>query len=137
MLLLVLPGSQLLGQAKSFKLVVNQANPVDSLTKKEVSNLFLKKVSRWSNGENVQPLDLVETSSVRVNFSKQIHGRKVSSIKAYWQKQIFSGRKIPPPEKKTDTQVLAFVRNNPGAIGYVSADTNSSNRRVKVLKIVK
>ena len=136
-MLFLLSGIQLPAQTTAYKLVVNRANPVNSLTKKEASNLFLKKVSKWSNGENVQPLDLVENSLVREKFSRDIHGRKVSSIKAYWQKQIFSGRKIPPAEKKTNTEVLAFVRNNPGAIGYVSTDSNVSSQRVKVLKIVK
>ncbi len=124
-------------QQKTFKVVVNKSNPVSSLTQKQVSNFFLKKVTKWSNGENVQPLDLIETSAVREKFSKDIHSRKVSSIKAYWQKQIFSGRKIPPPEKKSAREVLSFVSNNPGAIGYISATINETTRNVKVVKIVK
>ena len=127
----------LLAQQVTYKIVANKENPVSSLTQKEVSNLFLKKVTKWSNGENVQPLDLVETSPVRAKFSRDIHGRKVSSIKAYWQKQIFSGRKIPPPEKKTDTQVLSFVRNNVGAIGYISATNSGIPTNVKVIKVNK
>ena len=74
---------------------------------------------------------------MREKFSKDIHGRKVSSIKAYWQKQIFSGRKIPPPEKKSDREVLVFVQNNPGAVGYVSASANLSQYNVKALKVNK
>jgi ABC-type phosphate transport system substrate-binding protein len=123
------------GQQAGYNLVVHKDNPVSSLSKKEVSNLFLKKVSKWSNGESVQPLDLVETSPVREKFSREIHGRKVSSIKAYWQKQIFSGRKIPPPEKKSDLDVIAFVQDNAGAIGYVSSRVNLSSRGVKIIQV--
>lgn len=122
-------------QQAGFKLIVNKDNPVSSLSAKEVSNLFLKKVTKWSHGEAVQPLDLTESSPVREKFSKEIHGRKVSSIKAYWQKQIFSGRKIPPPEKKSDQEVLNFVSNNAGAIAYVSAGSGiPANTKVLTVK---
>jgi hypothetical protein len=46
--------------------------------------------------------------------------KSVSSIKAYWQQQIFSGRDVPPPEKQSEAEVLEFVRSNATAIGYVS-----------------
>ena len=80
-------------------------------------------------------MDLVDSSAIRQDFSKGIHGRKVSSIKAYWQKEIFSGRNVPPSEKKTEREVLQFVSNNPGAIGYVSASANTGNYKVKVLNV--
>jgi ABC-type phosphate transport system substrate-binding protein len=133
--ILLLTGA-LSAQQPGYKVVVNADNPVSSLNKKEVSNLFLKKVTKWSNDQDVLPVDLLDTSSVRDKFSRDIHGRKVSSIKAYWQKQIFSGRKIPPPEKKSQREVLEFVQNNPGAVGYISVSTSESNFKVKVVKIV-
>ena len=122
-------------QEITFKIVVNSSNPVSSLTVKDVSNYFLKKVTRWKNGQKVLPVDLKDTSTVREIFSKDIHGRKVSSIKAYWQKQIFSGRNVPPAEKGTENEVLAFIDKNPGAIGYVSSSTSRGRYRVKVLNI--
>ena len=43
-----------------------------------------------------------------------------AAVKSYWNQQIFSGRDVPPVEKKSDAEVLTFVRSTPGAIGYVS-----------------
>ena len=63
-------------QEITFKIVVNSSNPVSSLTVKDVSNYFLKKVTRWKNGQKVLPVDLKDTSTVREIFSKDIHGRK-------------------------------------------------------------
>ena len=134
-LLVILTTLGLMAQEAAYNVVVNKDNPVNSLTKKEVSNLFLKKVTKWSNGRTVQPLDLVETSRVRDKFSKEIHSRKVSSIKAYWQKQIFSGRKIPPAEKKSDREVLTFVQKNPGAIGYISSANKGVPANIKIVKV--
>lgn len=120
----------------SFKVLVNASSPTVELTKKETSKLFLKKIKRWKeNNEAVLPVDQVEDSPVREQFSEEIHGKKVSSIKAYWQKQIFSGRGVPPPEKASDEEVLKYVEKNVGAIGYVSESTEIDTYAIKVVKI--
>jgi hypothetical protein len=47
----------------------------------------------------------------------------VNAIASYWQQQIFAGKDVPPPEQATEADVLAFVRDNAGAVGYVAAGT--------------
>ena len=119
---------------QEFKIVVNQTNSSETISKQELDDIFLKKTGTWSNGRPVIPVDQTASSSTREGFSKAIFGREVNSIKSHWQRQIFSGRGVPPPEKSSDDEVLAFVRVNSGAIGYVSsaADIGSG---VKVLEI--
>ncbi len=120
----------------SFKVIVHTNNPNSKLSKKVIFELFRKRIKKWKNGKKALPVDLVEDSDVRKNFSKEIHGKKVAAIKAYWQKQIFSGRNVPPPEKKTEKEVLEYVHKNEGAIGYIAMSTSIKNFSVKVLKIV-
>jgi len=109
-----------LAQPSAFKVIVHPENPVVSLTKKETSNLFLKKKSRWDETETkVEPVDL--DSDVRDVFSQEVLRRSASAIKSFWQKQIFAGKEVPPPELKSESEVIAFVARRPGAIGYVSA----------------
>jgi len=116
-----------------YKIVINPGNPATSMTKEQVSKIFLKKVSEWPHGKAVSPVDLVESSPVRQKFSKEIHGKTVASIKAFWQQRIFSGRDVPPPEKATDAEVISFVRENADAVGYVSATADIG--KLKVLQI--
>jgi len=119
---------------QGFQIVANQANSSETISKQQLEDIFLKKTSTWSNGRPVIPVDQSASSSTRQEFSEVIFGREVNSIKSHWQRQIFSGRGVPPPEKGSDDEVLAFVRVNSGAIGYVSpaADIGSG---VKVLEI--
>lgn len=105
--------------AASFKVVVHASNPVRSLSADQASKYFLKKVTRWNDGSEIEPVDLNDESQVRETFSETIHGKDVVSVKSYWQKMIFSGRATPPPELSSDAEVIAYVRSNPGAIGYV------------------
>jgi ABC-type phosphate transport system substrate-binding protein len=114
--------------------LVNANNPVDSLSSEEVGKLFLKKTVKWGNGERVLPVDLHEQSAVRESFSKQFHGKGTAAIKAFWQKMIFSGRDVPPPEKTSVADVAAFVRSNAGGVGYVPASYDAG-AGVKVLQV--
>lgn len=108
-------------QDANFRVVVNAANPVTTISRDELSRLFLKKVTTWSSGRPVMLVDQAETSPVRREFTKAVHRKEVSSIKNYWQTMIFAGRAVPPSEKPSDADVIAFVGANPNAIGYVSA----------------
>ncbi|MCG8457707.1 MAG: hypothetical protein MI919_15640 [Holophagales bacterium] len=120
--------------AGGYKIIVNSGNPTTSLSKGQVSSYLLKKKSRWENNVPVDPVDLEAGSDVRAAMSEEIHGRSVSSIKNYWQRQIFSGRGTPPREVKSDSAVIDFVRDNAGGIGYVSPSTRLDG--VKEVRIV-
>jgi len=119
---------------QGFKVVVNATNTTTSISKEQLSRCFMKQTNTWINGEIVLPVDQPAASQVRVEFSSMIHDRDVNAIKSYWQRQIFSGRGVPPPEKATDDEVLAFVRANLGAVGYVSSDADLG-AGVKILEV--
>jgi ABC-type phosphate transport system substrate-binding protein len=114
----------------AFRIVVNSASSVTSLTKQQTSDFFLKKATKWPDGTLVVPVDLPATSPVREAFSKAVHGRSAAAVASYWQQQFFSGRETPPAEKATDAAVLAFVKENANSIGYVSGDAAVSGVKV-------
>ena len=123
----ILSGGLLFAQKNSdYKIIINKNNSQTEISKDDVSKIFLKKITKWDDGNKIKPVDLVEKSSVRKKFSKDIHDKDVSAIKAYWQKKIFSGKGVPPPEKSSDKDVVSYVKSNPGAIGYVAAKTKTS-----------
>jgi hypothetical protein len=108
----------------SFKIVVNATNPVSSLSREELSRLFLKKVTSWKDSKPVTLVDQRASNPVRESFTRDVHGRQVASVTSYWQQMIFAGRAIPPVEKSSDLDVATFVASNPAAIGYVSANAD-------------
>ncbi len=113
-------------RAEEFKLVVNGANSVESLSRLEAAQLFLKKATRWPTGQVVQVAE-PRDPSLRERFYVQVAGKSASAIRSYWNQLIFSGREVPPVEKPTDEDVLAYVRATPGAIAYVAASTATSS----------
>ncbi|MFL6245277.1 MAG: hypothetical protein ACJ74H_04580 [Thermoanaerobaculia bacterium] len=119
--------------AAGYKVIVNNANGKSSLAKKELAQLFMKKTAQWSDGTPVVAADQTEKSAVRERFTLEVHGKSVSAVKSYWQQQIFSGRDVPPVEKSSDALVIAFVKQNAGAIGYVAESADTSG--VKVITV--
>ena len=117
-------------QAASYKVIVHNSVSVSSLSKKAASDLFLKKTTKWESGAAVTPVDQLDSSNTREAFSKAVHGKTAAAVKSYWNQQIFSGRDVPPVEKKSDAEVLSFVRSTAGAIGYVSDGASVEGVRV-------
>lgn len=113
MLPVLVPASS--AQAQGYVVIVNSADATSSISKADLSNIFLKK------GGKLTPVDQGKGASVRESFSKDVHGRPVAAVQSYWQQQIFSGKNVPPAEKGSDAEVIAFVKANPGSIGYVSS----------------
>jgi ABC-type phosphate transport system substrate-binding protein len=122
------------GQTRpEFKLIVNRANPADSIDRETVAGFFLKKVTRWSDDTVVQPVDRDPGAAVRQRFSETVLKRSITAVKSHWQQYIFSGRGIPPPELDDDDSIIAYVMSHQGAVGYVSA--SAQLRGVKQLDV--
>ncbi|MDJ0839850.1 MAG: substrate-binding domain-containing protein [Acidobacteriota bacterium] len=117
-----------------YRIVVHPDNPGATITKKELKNIFLKRMAKWPHGEPIIPVDLSLDSSVRKAFTRDIHKRSTTSINAYWQKRLFSGKGVPPSTFREETAVLDYVKNNPGAIGYISGAGDAEG--VKILKVI-
>ena len=111
--------------------VVVGASNGNSLSGSDVSRIFLGKLKKFGDGSSVIPVNLASGSDVRTAFEKNALGKSSSQIKAYWSKQVFSGKGKPPKELGSDADVINFVSSNPGAIGYI--DAGSVNDSVKVV----
>lgn len=120
----------------SFVVVVNATNPASSISRTQLAALFTKKELSWSNGSPAFPVDLPADDPTREAFTEAVHGKTPQAIRAYWQQQIFSGREVPPPERDSDEEVLAYVRSTVGAVGYVRP-TARLGPGVKVLGIAR
>jgi len=102
------------------RVIVNAANPIVSLPRAEVARLFLGKSDKWPDGSPASPVDLSGKTATRRMFSVEVLRKELEAVESVWQQLIFTGKAIPPPSKPTEIEAIAFVRQNPGAIAYVS-----------------
>lgn len=121
------------GADMNIKMVVNPANPISTLTTSQVADIFIKRVTKWPGGSAVMPVDQKRSSPTRKRFTESFLKQSLSAVDNYWQQMIFSGRATPPPELPGDLEVIKYVMDNPGAIGYVTEV--GSVRGIKVLQV--
>jgi ABC-type phosphate transport system substrate-binding protein len=118
----------------AYRVIVNQATAVTALDRKFLTDIFLKKTTRWPTGELIRPVDLGPDSAVRRRFTEDVMNRSVAAVKSYWQSLIFSGRAVPPPELDSDEEVMRYVAKHAGAVGYVSGVAELTGVKVVAVK---
>src|ERR1051325_5917128 len=92
LLLVLLPISGADGQQRTttpaFLVIVHPSNPATSIERKLLADMFLKRITRWPNDEQIRPADQDPDSAVRRRFSEDVLKRSVAAVKSYWQQAI-------------------------------------------------
>jgi ABC-type phosphate transport system substrate-binding protein len=110
--------------------VVSTKSAVTTLTKAEVTDIFLGKVTRFPNGALAVPLDQAEGAVARDEFYAKVAGKSPAQIKAFWSKIIFTGRGQPPKEVANSIEMKKRIAENPAAIGYIEENLVDDSVRV-------
>ncbi len=121
-------------EGPDFAVIVHPQNPQWVLDRTFVADVFLKKTTRWPDGNVIKPVDLSPDSPVRERFSSDVLRRSVRAVKSYWQQMIFSGRDVPPPELGSEDEVVKYVLSRPNAIGYVSSTARIGEARIATVR---
>lgn len=135
---IALAGSAVMAQAPTpppaYRVIVNPRNAVTSIERRFLGQAFLKKITQWSDGVAIRPVDQQADSTVRRRFTDEVLNRSVAAVRSYWQHIIFSGRNVPPPELNSDEEVVRYVLRYPGAVGYVSGGANTGAAKVVAVR---
>jgi ABC-type phosphate transport system substrate-binding protein len=119
------------GAAAEVVAVVSAKNPVTTLSKNQVVDIFLGRASRFPSGSPAMAIDQVEGSAARDEFYLEFAGKSAAQLTAHWSKIIFTGRGHPPREVANSIEVKKHLVANPNAIGYI--EKNLVDSSVKVL----
>jgi ABC-type phosphate transport system substrate-binding protein len=111
--------------------VVSAKCAVSTLSKGQVTDIFLGKTTRFPDGAPAVPIDQMEGSPVRDEFYATFANKSPAQIKAHWTKIIFTGRGQPPKSVPNSVEVRKLIAANPQAISYIERSAVDST--VKVL----
>lgn len=100
--------------------VMSSKSDVDSLSRAQVSQIFLAKTDALPNGRVAKPVDQAEGSAVRNEFYDKVADKNAAQMKAYWSQLTFTGKAQPPRKVSGDAAVKAALAENPAAVGYIS-----------------
>lgn len=129
LLVLSLLGLQELAWA-DIAVIANRAGKLTRITPGQLSDLYLGRSRSLPDSTSVQVIELTRNSTLRERFFRRINGMTLRQVNAYWARLQFSGQVLPPPALEDETSVLAAIRDNPNAIGYVDAASVDESVRV-------
>ncbi len=120
--------------AEGIAIVSGSAFPKDSLSASDVKDIYLGKTS-LIGGVKVKPLDL--KAGVKSDFLQKAVGMSEDDYKGYWIKRVFREGGNPPAVKASSDDVVSAVKDEAGALGYVSESDARSKAGIKVLLVLK
>lgn len=129
-----LTGILMAGSASAELVVIVGKGGPDTMTKEQVADVFLGKVSSLPGGAAAAPQDQPDASPLRDEFYTKVSGKSAAQAKAYWSKLAFTGKGTPPPEAANSAAVKKAVAAAPGGIGYV--EKSAADATVKVVLTV-
>lgn len=115
---LLLVGS---ARAEALLIIANPSvNVATPLSLGQVAAIYLLRMTTWPDGGHIVPVNREATSQIRERFTMTVLQQDNTSLAIYWNEMHFMGKQ-PPVVQESDQAVLAFIRNVPGSIGYISA----------------
>lgn len=100
-------------------IIINANNSLASIEHKQVVDLFMGRVTAFSNNQPAQTFDLHAGAPGRAIFYKALTGKSEAQVDAYWARLIFAGRMTPPKQFSNDQAIIEAVAKDPTAIAYV------------------
>ncbi len=118
-------------------IIVNKENPVEKLTAGEVKLYWLRKIKkRWPEiNKNIKPADRKSRSGEQETFYFKVLGMKVSDVETYFTQKQYESAEKPQDKFNNDSEMIDFVSQEAGAIGFVNVSSLTAEAKSKV-KIV-
>lgn len=111
---LLAPG---LGKAE-LVLVASARSAGIELNHERAENLYLGNTTTLADGTPVKLIDL-PNGMLRDDFYLKLTGKNPAQIRAYWSRQVFTGRALPPREAGSVAEARQWLTDIPNLIGYL------------------
>jgi len=113
-------------------LVANFSVSESSVSKGDVKRIFLGKKVKWSDGQKIHAV-ILTSGAVHEDFIKKYIAKTAYSLSLFWKMAIVTATGIPPKSFNNESDLLKYVAETKGAVGYISVGT--ANDGVKLISI--
>ncbi len=112
--------------------ITNKAVSEKGLSKEDLKGVFLGKKKKWKDKSKIHFVTLKDPD-VHQTFLKAYVKKSEKQYANYWRKMVFTGKGKIPKSFETTEELMEYVANTPGAIGYIDKNTTAVN--VKTIDI--
>ena len=100
------------------------------ISRNDVARIFLGKSTQFPGGEQAVPLDIDPRDPNYALFTREVLYKSPGQLRAFWAKQVFTGRGMPPKTAKSDEQLRTLVAEHKAYLSYIDADKKDASVRV-------
>lgn len=113
--------------------IISHKDVVQSvLTRNDVVQIFTGRQTRWDDGQKIH-FAILKTGAIHQSFLKKFLKKTESQFKIYWRKVMFTGKGSIPKSFATVEELIRYVIQTEGAIGYIpAAALNDSVKQIKI-----
>ncbi len=119
--------------AQEVKIVAHPDISRSTLSQDEIRQIFLGRNTQWKEDHQRIHFVILENGELHSAFVRQFVGKTPSQFSNYWKKMIFTGKGRAPKSFDTPRDVVTFVAETAGAIGYVPPETDTPG--VKIISV--
>lgn len=124
---------------ETISIIVHPDNPYDKLTPSTVKIFWLRSgKKRWDKiNVAIKPVDRKGKNPQRDKFLSTLIEMKSDQVETYFSAKQYQFAEQPPTKFLTDAEVIQYVSDEPGAIGFVSSSSLVNNTaKVKVVFLI-
>jgi hypothetical protein len=120
-LLLCVPVSNSEGQ--TITVISNSKGAPSQMKLSELRSVLMGEKQRWRNGNKIQIALMKTNTPVGKSTCEKIYDMSADELKKFWLALVFQGKADAPAFFNTESELQAFILENPGAIGVVAEPT--------------
>ncbi len=114
-------------------IIANNSVVQSSINKDDIKLVFLGKKKKWDDGKKIRVVALRE-GNTHEEILKLYVNKTPSKFKSYWKMVIVSGTGRPPKFLKSEAELVKYVAEKEGAIGYISENTSLEGCKILSIK---
>jgi ABC-type phosphate transport system substrate-binding protein len=102
-------------------IIVNAKSPLKQISSEDVMNIFLGKKLTWEDEKSTEvKFVLMPEAECHEEFVKKFTKKSAAQFKRYWNNMVFTGKGMMPKSINSAEEMIRFVSETDGAIGYVA-----------------
>lgn len=133
----ILPASVTAGNVGVI-VITNHSVKTNSITQKDLEKIYVGKKTRWGKGEKIVPV-LLDIPDIHESFLSKYIKKSPEQFNNYWKRLVFTGRGKELKSFKNQDEIIEFIKNTKGAIGYLPAKINYDellkSNQIKILSV--
>lgn len=110
--------------------VMSSDSNINSLSQGQLQGIFLGKETFWGDGKRIILTTNPSGPSHR-EFLDRVVQQSPRRYSNYWKRAVFTGRGNPPKSFSNEEDLVRYIVDNPGAIGYVQEDWIGEDSELK------